>query len=180
MKFNVGDKVVMVSNYFSEEQGKVGTVIEVRLTDSSYIYPYLIALDDKINKYPVNENEIELWVDPTVAATQAERVLADDDKRDQYPLYDGLLAYFPAALCEVARWSQVGGAKHTPGEPLHWKREVSTDHENKIMRHLLDADKEVDDGFIEAVALAWRSLALCQSLLEKRGWAEGANARWVR
>jgi len=179
MKFNVGDRVVMVSNYFSEEQGKVGTVIEVRPTDNSYIYPYLLALDDKLDEYPVNENEIELWV-PTEYPTVSERVLADDDKRDQYPLYDGLFAYFPAALCEVARWSQVGGAKHTPGEPLHWKREVSTDHENEIMRHLLDADKEVDDGFIEAVALAWRSLALCQSLLEKRGWAEGANARWVR
>lgn len=176
MKFKVGDRVVMVSDYFPEERGKVGTVVEVRAADSNHIYPYLIALDNQIGKYPVNYDEIELWVAPTVN----ERVLADDDKRDQYPLYDGLFAYFPAALCEVSRWSQVGGAKHTPGEPLHWKREVSTDHENKIMRHLLDADKEVDDGFIEAVALAWRSLALCQSLLEKRGWAEGANARWQR
>lgn len=115
-----------------------------------------------------------------VQAQVADRVLADDNRREEFPLYDGLLAYFPAALCEVARWSKVGGAKHTPGEPLHWKREASTDHENKILRHLLDADKEIDDGFIEAVALAWRSLALCQTLLEKRGWAEGANARWKR
>jgi hypothetical protein len=113
-----------------------------------------------------------------MSMTTAPRVLPDDSKiREQYPLFDGLLAYFPAALCEVARWSLVGGAKHTPGEPLHWAREKSTDHENKIVRHLLDVRAEVDDDFVEAVALAWRALALCQTILEERGWPEGANAR---
>ena len=108
-----------------------------------------------------------------------DRILPDDDTRSDYPLYDGLFAYFPAALCEVSRWSRVGNIKHNgPDSHLHWSREISTDHENKILRHLLDADKETEDGFIEAVALAWRSLALCQTLLEKRGWASGANAQW--
>lgn len=105
------------------------------------------------------------------------RILPNESKvREEYPLFDALFGYFPAALCEVARWSKVGGAKWND-DKLRWVREKSTDHENKILRHLLDADKEVDDGFIEAVALAWRSLALCQELLEKRGWAEGANAK---
>ena len=109
------------------------------------------------------------------------RVLPDEpDVRKNYPLWDGLFAYFPAAMCEISRWSLSGNQVHNPGEELHWSREKSTDHENKILRHLLDADKEMDDGFIEAVALAWRALALCQTLLEKRGWAEGANGRWQR
>lgn len=107
----------------------------------------------------------------------APRILADDANREQYPLYDGLLAYFPAALCEVARWSKIGNDKHNPGEPLHWSRDKSTDHENKIARHLLDARQVDQHGFPEAVALAWRALALCQTILEERGWAEGANAR---
>lgn len=107
-----------------------------------------------------------------------ERVLPDDsDVRQQYPLWDGLFAYFPAALCEVARWSRVGNDKHNPGEELHWAREKSTDHPNRILRHLLDYDQEDENGFIEAVALAWRALALCQTELEKRGWAEGRNAK---
>ena len=107
-----------------------------------------------------------------------ERVLPDDsDVRQQYPLWDGLFAYFPAALCEVARWSRVGNEKHNPGEELHWAREKSTDHPNRILRHLLDYDQEDENGFIEAVALAWRALALCQTELEKRGWAEGRNAK---
>ena len=106
-----------------------------------------------------------------------ERVLPDDsDVRQQYPLWDGLFAYFPAALCEVARWSKVGGAKWNEDE-VRWVRESSTDHENKILRHLLDYDQVDENGFIEAVALAWRALALCQTELEKRGWAEGRNAK---
>lgn len=110
-----------------------------------------------------------------------DRILPEDgETRARYPLYDGLFAYFPAALCEVARWSIVGNEKHNPGERLHWAREKSTDHENKILRHLLDARQVDEEGFVEAVALAWRALALCQTILEERGWAEGPNGRWKR
>lgn len=113
-----------------------------------------------------------------VQTEQEQRILPDvSELREQYPLWDGLMAYFPAALCEVARWSKVGNDKHNPGEPLHWAREKSTDHKNKIMRHLLDAEKKVEGGFYEATALAWRSLALLQELLEKDGWPEGENAK---
>ncbi len=108
------------------------------------------------------------------------RILADDDKREDYPLYDGLFAYFPAALLEIARWSKVGNDKHNPGEALHWAREKSTDHENKILRHLLDAREELPGGFVEATALAWRSLALLQTILEERGMASGPNGIWLK
>lgn len=108
------------------------------------------------------------------------RILEDTPERENYPLYGGLFAYFPAALCEVARWSIVGNNKHNPGEPLHWSREKSSNHEDKILRHLLDARQVDKEGFVEAVALAWRALALCQTILEERGWPEGANGRWLR
>lgn len=101
---------------------------------------------------------------------------AEDEKRKEYPLWDGLFAYFPGALAEVARWSKVGGAKYNDNE-LRWVRELSTDHENKILRHLLDARQEDEDGFVEAVALAWRALALCQTILEERGWPEGERGK---
>lgn len=108
------------------------------------------------------------------------RILADDNNREDYPLFDGLLAYFPAALLEVSRWSKVGNDKHNPGEKLHWAREKSQDHPNKILRHLLDYDQVEENGFIEAVPLAWRALALCQTELEKRGWSEGRNGLWLK
>lgn len=108
----------------------------------------------------------------------SDRVLPDTTLvREQYPLFDGLFAYFPAALCEVSRWSAVGNDKHNPGEPLHWAREKSTDHENKILRHLIDARHVNAEGFHEAVGMAWRALALCQEILEEAGWAEGQNAQ---
>lgn len=108
-----------------------------------------------------------------------QRVLPDDSAiREQYPLWDGLFAYFPAALAEVSRWSLAGNNKHNPGEPLHWAREKSTDHENKILRHLLDARQLNDEGFYEAVGMAWRALALCQEILEGAGYAVGQNAQY--
>lgn len=184
-KFKVGDKVVSVTEYAypcPELWTEEGVVVEVR--DPNDFYPYKVDYPHKKDVLFL-ERELALYEKDTStgaawAVTTNDRVLADDDKREDYPLFDGVFAYFPAALCEVARWSKVGNNKHNPGEKLHWAREKSTDHENKILRHLLDADKEMDDGFIEATALAWRALALCQTLLEKRGWAEGANGRWKR
>ena len=110
-------------------------------------------------------------------ATLGPRQLPDDSSvREHYPLFGGLFAYFPAALLEVSRWSKGGGAKYNKAK-LRWVREESTDHENKILRHLLDARQVDEHGFVEAVALAWRALALCQTILEEHGWAEGVNAR---
>ena len=108
-----------------------------------------------------------------------ERHLPDDSSiRSEYPLWDGLMAYFPAALLEVSRWSKVGGAKYN-NDKLRWVREESTDHKNKIMRHLLDAEQKDEHGFYEAVALAWRSLALLQTILEdKEGRPTGENAKY--
>jgi 5'-deoxynucleotidase YfbR-like HD superfamily hydrolase len=87
--------------------------------------------------------------------------------RNEYPMADGLLYYFPAALAEVARVSKIGNDQHNPGEPMHWARGKSTDHANKIMRHLLDAgDTDVDDTRHTA-KVAWRALAMLQEELER-------------
>lgn len=88
--------------------------------------------------------------------------------RDDYPLFTGLLAYFPNALSEVARCSKVGNDQHNPGEPLHWARHKSTAHADKIMRHLRDSLFEPmdDDGVLHVVKVAWRALALAEEALE--------------
>lgn len=88
--------------------------------------------------------------------------------RDDYPLFTGLLAYFPYALSEVARCSKVGNDQHNPGEPLHWARHKSTAHADKIMRHLRDSLFEPldDDGVLHVVKVAWRALALAEEALE--------------
>jgi hypothetical protein len=98
--------------------------------------------------------------------------LPDDDKeRLEYPMFDGLLAYFPAALAEVARVSKIGNDQHNPGQPLHWARSKSTDHENKILRHLVESGTKDSKGVRHSARLAWRALALLQVELERE---EGA------
>lgn len=101
----------------------------------------------------------------------------DDAERANYPLADGLLDYFPNALAEVAKVSKLAGDKHHPGERLHWERSKSTDHRNKIMRHLIDSGKKDNQGNRHSAALAWRALALLQEELEaENGYPTPRNA----
>jgi|SRR6185312_5204153 len=101
----------------------------------------------------------------------------DANARCEYPMADGLLYYFPSALAEVARVSKIGNDQHNPGEPMHWARGKSTDHANKIMRHLLDAGELDKDGTRHTAKLAWRALALLQEELEAAGAPMARNAR---
>lgn len=100
----------------------------------------------------------------------------DAKSRNDYPLWDGLFAYFGSALCEVARLSKIANDQHNPGEPLHWARNKSLDHKNKILKHILDAELMDTDETLHATKLAWRSLALLQTILEKRGAPVPPNA----
>ncbi len=94
----------------------------------------------------------------------------DSEARKQIPLFSGVLNYFPLALAAVARLSKRGNDKHNPGNPLHWSRAKSADHEDCIARHLLDIDTfnaELQE-YEDAVCLVWRALAKLQLLEEKR------------
>ena len=84
-------------------------------------------------------------------------------ERKDRPLYMGVLKYFPDALMEVALVSKTGNDQHNPGQPLHWAKEKSTDHEDCIMRHLMDAGKRDTDGMRHTAKVAWRALALLQT-----------------
>lgn len=100
----------------------------------------------------------------------------DSAARNQYPMWDGLFGYFQSALAEVARCSYIANEQHNPGEPMHWARGKSMDHKNKIIKHLLDCEATDTDGVLHATKLAWRSLALLQEILEKRGAPQAPNA----
>lgn len=137
-----------------------------------------------------NKNDFEGLNDLTaVAPPECLTTLPTDSKeRKEYPLYEGLLKYFPAALAGVAKHSKAGNDKHNPGEPLHHARGKSTDHEDCILRHLMDLadiqaeldrediDADIDVSvrreeaiFEEVNAIAWRALALSQRVHERYG-----------
>jgi hypothetical protein len=101
----------------------------------------------------------------------------DDTDRRDLAMADGLLDYFPNALAEVARHSKLAGDKHHPGEPLHWDRTKSTEHRNKILRHLVDSGNKDKEGNRHSTGLAWRALALLQEELEAEfGYPAPRNA----
>lgn len=97
----------------------------------------------------------------------------DSQSRKAQPVFSGCLMYFPDALLAVAEHSRKANDKHNPGEPLHWSKDKSKDHADCIGRHLLDIGPDwnaVDPEFgsLHATALAWRSLALLQTVLEEK------------
>lgn len=91
----------------------------------------------------------------------------DADTRNKYPMADGLLDYFPNALAEVSAVSRIGNEQHNPGQPMHWARGKSTDHANKIIRHLIDRGKRDGKGVRHSAYAAWRALALLQEEIER-------------
>ena len=92
----------------------------------------------------------------------------DSAARKEYPVYSGLVAYFPSALAAVAHHSYIGNEKHNPGQPLHWARGKSGDEADALLRHLMERDY---------VGMAWRALALLQKHLEANGAPIAPGAR---
>jgi hypothetical protein len=90
----------------------------------------------------------------------------DPTERKKIPIYSGVLKYFPDAIAEVAKVSWAGNEQHNKGEPLHWAREKSTDHEDTTIRHLMEAGEFDTDGQRHTAKAAWRILATLQLEIE--------------
>lgn len=105
----------------------------------------------------------------------------DSKDRKNYPLFRGLLRYFPAALAGVSKTSKLGNDKHNPGEEMNHARSKSADHGDCILRHLIDTEDllaafergdttvALTDILNEVNQMAWRALALSQELHERFG-----------
>lgn len=92
----------------------------------------------------------------------------DSAERKTFPVFSGLMAYFPAALAAVAHHSYIGNEKHNPGQPIHWARGKSDDHLDAAGRHMIEGD---------LVGAAWRILAALQLQLEADGAPLARGAR---
>jgi len=95
--------------------------------------------------------------------------------RKEIPLFTGLIKYFPDALAEVAAVSYTGNQQHNPGQPLHWAREKSNDHEDCAARHLFGVGELDNDGQRHAAKLVWRALAILQLEIESSPAASGRS-----
>ena len=91
-------------------------------------------------------------------------------ERKLMPLHRGCLLYFPDALMLVSALSRAANEKHNPGEPMHWSKDKSNDHEDCAARHSLDADEADEFGINHRVARTWRALADLQTAVEELGY----------
>ena len=87
--------------------------------------------------------------------------------RKDYPVWTGVINYFPDALMEVSRVSKIGNEQHHKGKPLHWDKTKSMDHLDALTRHLIQAKEDDIDGESHLAKVAWRALAALQTKLEK-------------
>lgn len=187
-KFRVGDDVAYVGEYngSNHQRGLQGRVI--RVDSEGDVVVQLSTAVGGSNTQPLwtagNISKIVQVQKPTnkllhdlnqkeanrLATTHA--LPTDSEERKTYPMFSGLLGYFPAALGEVSHHSYLGNEKHNPGKELQHARGKSGDHEDCIVRHLVDA-KEFAPGsnsrIEELRACAWRALALLQEECEKAG-----------
>jgi hypothetical protein len=90
-----------------------------------------------------------------------------DMNRKEYPVYSGLIKYFPKALMEIANCSFKGQEQHNPDKPLAWDRSKSGDELDALSRHLIQAGTIDDDGVRHSAKVAWRALANLEKELEK-------------
>lgn len=102
------------------------------------------------------------------------------DARNKIPLA-ALFDYFPLAMIEIAKVIQAGNDQHNPGEPVHWAREKSTDHGNKVFRHWLERGTMDTDGTRHTAKAAWRVLAELETECElAQGYDAVAEAKAKR
>jgi hypothetical protein len=100
------------------------------------------------------------------APTRATTLPTDGAERKKFPMFSGLLAYFPDALAAVAHLSWKGNQQHNPGKPLHWDRSKSQDEEDTLVRHLVQSGTIDTDGIRHSAKVAWRALAMLQKEIE--------------
>lgn len=98
-----------------------------------------------------------------IPKTNKARLPNKSEDRKKIPLAS-VLDYFPDALCAVAEVVNVGQVQHSTDR---WDRSKSTDHEDCLLRHLLDRGTVDTDGMRHSAKVAWRALALLQLEIEK-------------
>lgn len=99
-------------------------------------------------------------------STQHRIFPTDPKERKTFPVFSGVLKYFPDAIAAVSHVSYVGNEQHNPGEPLHWARGKSMDQEDTLLRHLMEAGSLDSDGIRHSAKVVWRALAMLQLEIE--------------
>lgn len=92
----------------------------------------------------------------------------DAQERKNIPVYSGFVKYFPDAMAAVAQLSAIANDQHNPGGQMCWRKELSTDELDALMRHMIDDTGSARDteGVMHAVKIAWRAMANLQRIAD--------------
>lgn len=101
----------------------------------------------------------------------------DKQERKNTPIATGFIDYFPKAIAEVARLSQIGNDQHNPNQRLHWDRSKSGDESDAMIRHFIERGSIDEDGVRHSTKVAWRALANLEKELEKAESDKAASNR---
>lgn len=82
--------------------------------------------------------------------------------RKEYPVFTGLIKYFPNACLEVAHCSYVSNGQHNPGTEMHWDKTKSIGMGDEVLRHMMDEEVFDTDGIRHRAKAAWRALELLE------------------
>lgn len=164
--FEVGDEVTCVSGWGSTYPGELYKVAAVYKSSGMWF----IKVKEHLKTRPNHSYDAARFRRVPASPDVADRrmILSEDAQvRKNTPITTGVLDYFPRALVAVAQCSKAGNDQHNPGQPLHWAKGKSTDHADCISRHLIDRHTVDTDGIKHAAKLAWRALALLETILEE-------------
>lgn len=125
--------------------------------------------DEEMAQRLLSERELAEWTmaHPSMKNSYNLKLPISAAERKQIPIYSGVFKYFPDAMIEVAKCSQIGNDQHNPGKPLHWDRSKSGDELDALTRHLLEAGTIDSDGIRHSTKVAWRALANLQKEIEE-------------
>lgn len=168
--FRIGLEGKVLRFLFEDEEGDEDlpiTLIELPgFSNGLNFYKHEVERDFEIVEPTTSDfEEGEEWEPESYGTTFFES--EDSATRKEYPIYSGVLKYFPKTMAAVAHCSWRGNLQHNPGEPLHWAREKSTDHEDCLLRHLMQKGTLDSDGIPHSVKVVWRAMAACELELEE-------------
>lgn len=97
---------------------------------------------------------------------------ADKQKAAKVPVWQGVFAYFSAALHAVGAVSRFGAGKYNDGKfPTEWRNYEPVVYADALARHITDENKsgdlyDTESNMLHAAHEAWNALARLEKLLE--------------
>jgi hypothetical protein len=178
-----GNRVRYTGGIQRELFNKLGTVLSNTSDQCRVVFDCFDYTGCSYKSHNCYRTNLEIVPMPAKPVADKPALPLDSAERKRWPMFSGLLQYFPAALAHVSNHSFIGNEKHNPGLALQHARGKSGDHEDCIVRHLVDSAEHPAGSAAkidELRALAWRALALLQEQCELAGHRPAPAASFTK